>query len=483
MMQRLLTVTTLACACQIGLLFADDNSEGDQGTFSERILTLTDVVLEKHIDPPARQAMILAGVKALYHADKQLVPKGISQEVSELSSREEFASYLDGIRNEFRQLAGREAILTNGMLTAVPGSAFLIDAKISAVQQQVNTNKYVGTGIALAVNRDEKLTQITKVFYDGPAWKAGIKDQDLIVGVNGESTESKNITQVVESLRGEAGSEVTIEVRQPNSEETRTLTVTRGRVFIPTIEGAQQAESGQWEFTIDSAQDIALLRVKNIGPSTLHELRKVAAALGADVRGIILGVRAGGGILHDIVMVADSMLDSGKIGHVRSWESSIEHDARPGDLFQGLPIAVLVARNTSAGNVFLTAALQDNKRATVIGEPTTGETYVAAFVPIPGRSEKLRLPTGIMSRGDGTPLLRSRFARPVALEVAKAGAAATKKQRPAFIVPDHIVHVAPQRHESHEGHVNDPILSNAIEVLREAAAVRGSEAANETTSG
>ena len=86
---------------------------------------------------------------------------------------------------------------------------------------------------------------------------------------------------------------------------------------------------------MESAKDIALIRIKSIGPSTLHELRKVEAKLRSEnIRGIVLDLRFGGGLLHDLVMVADSLLDGGVIGHVRSLDSVKTYEARPGALFR-----------------------------------------------------------------------------------------------------------------------------------------------------
>lgn len=380
MCRKLRCVVVLACLSPGGTLDAKDAPD-EATSFASRILTVTDVVLQNHIDPPARQQMILAGVKALYLADNRLLPKELSGRVSELAGGEEIAEYLDGVREEFDKLKDAEAILTRGMLTALPGASFLIDAKISQIQSQVLNNRYVGTGVALAMNGEEQLTQITKVFYNGPAWKAGAESRVLILEIDGESTKSKELNHVIEALRGEAGSDVEIVVRQPDSEELRKLTMTRGRLFIPSIEGFREESDGQWQYTVDSDRDIALLRIKSIGPSTLHELRQVAVKLrGQDIRGIVIDLRGGGGMLHDVVMVADSLLDGGTIGHVRSWDTSIEHEARPGDLFQGLPIAVLVAKHTGAGTLRMLApnasALLDS-----VGQPSN--TVLGFKPPIP----------------------------------------------------------------------------------------------------
>ncbi len=431
-------------------------------SFATRILAVTDVVLQRHIDPPTRQQMILTGVKALYVADNRQIPGDLSSRVSDLATQVELADFLIGIRDQFLDLKDAEAILTQGMLRAVPGDATLIEAKENSINEQVINNRYVGTGIELKTNREEDLTQIKRVFYNGPAWKAGVSSLDLIIEVDGEPMISRDLAEVVEALRGESGSDVEVVVRQPNSKELRRLKMTRGRVFIPTVEGFREGSDGQWQYTLDSARDIALLRFKRIGPSTMHELRQAAAKFRRqDVHGIVIDLREGGGILHDIVMVADSLIDGGTIGHTRSLDNSIKHEAHSGDVFDGLPMAILVGNRTSAGNVFLAAALQDSHRAIVVGEPTVGESYVSSFVSIPGRDDQLSLATSVMLRADGTPLLSSRFPMLPLVEDAE-----TSRKLPGFIMPDHIVHHLPKRESSHNDQRVDPMLVKAIEVLK-----------------
>lgn len=448
------------------------NSKKDESSsfsLGSRVLTVTEVVMKNHIDPPTRQQMILAGIKALYRADKRLAPKGLSERISALATPEQITDYLEGVRAEFNKLQNLEAILMNGILRALPGRAYLIDANNSKVSEQLAANRYVGTGIALTMSKEEKLPAIHKVFYKGPAWQAGVKRGDLIVEIEGEATASRNLSQVVQQLRGEAGSEVTVVVRQPNSEESRKLTITLGRVFIATVEGYREKSEGEWQYTIDSATDIALIRLRSIGPSTLHELRQVRDKLRREnIGGIILDLRSGGAILHDVVMVADSLLDGGTIGHIRSLDSVKKHEARPGAFFQDLPMAVLVGKHTSPGYVFLIAALQDHKRAIVVGEPTSGQTYVSSIVPVPGRSEKIRMATAVMQRGDGTPLLAT-SSRSLPITNNQVPKTAKRKKRPGFIMPDHVVANGIKEPPSPKQLGMDSMLAKAIEVLRNAA--------------
>jgi carboxyl-terminal processing protease len=428
-----------------------------------RVLTISDVVLERHIDPPARQQMLLAGVKALYRADNQPAQSGLSRRISQLAGEDEIKAYLEDVLRQFDKLASAEAIVTAGMLEAVPGGANLIAAEMNRIDEQLRANRYVGIGIVLAMSKD-KVPQIPKAFYEGPAWKAGVKAGDLILEIDSRPTASKPLQKIIEELRGEEGSELTIVVRQPDSQESRTLTLTRSPVFIPTVEGVREQEDGQWQYTLDAAGDIALLRIKSIGPSTLHELRKLEALLHrAGVRGVILDVRSGGGTLHEIVLVADALLEEGVIGHVRGADKQETFEARPGSLFPGLPLAVLVGRATSSGQVFLTAALQDHGRATVVGEAPQSEIFVRSLVDIPGRGDKLVLPTAYLQRGDGTLLGADSRRAPV--EIASSTEDANERpRRSGALMPDHVVSASAADSDQ------DAVLQKAVEVLKTALA-------------
>ena len=476
MRRKLCCVTVLVLGLSAsGALAASGDSKDAPHESTSFAVAIMDLVLQKHIDPPTRQAMVLAGTKALYRADDRIAPKGLSSRVSELAKPDQIAEYLDTVFAEFEKLPDPQGIWIRGAVQGVPGGVFLIDAQSSKVRQQLAANRYVGTGIGLTMDKKQKRPAISKVFLNGPAWRAGIKVKDVILEIDGKPTVSRGMNQVVEQLRGEAGSDVTVVVRQPDAEESRTLSVTRGRVFIPTVLGHREISEGKWQYTIDSAPEIAVVRINSIGPSTLHELRQVEATLRQkDVRGIVLDLRSGGGILHDVVMVADGLLDGGMIGHVRSLDSVKTYEASPGALFQDLAMVVLVKKFTNADRVFLTAALQDQGRAIVVGEPTSGQTYVNSIVPVPGRDELVRMAVAVMQRGDGTTLLvpRSGSSPSQLLEVAadeRRNLEEVKaRKRPGFIMPDHVVVAAGSEQTVVAGseQAGATMLNKAIEVLR-----------------
>ena len=429
----------------------------------EQILKVTNVILQNHIDPPTRQEMFLAATKALYRSANQVIPKGLSETLSRITDPAVMANHLNRVSAELGNPEDHESIALRGVFDVLPGGGFVVDQKTDRVNQQVLANRYVGIGIVLKTNTEEKRAQLAKVFYKGPAWKAGMKNDDLFLEIDGEDTASKDLNLIVEELRGAAGTDVTVVVRQPDSTETRSLTMTRDRVFIPSIHGYAEKSLGQWDYTIEHTPHIAYLRFNAIGPSTRHELQQIEQQLhDQDLQGIILDVRSGGGILHDVIMVADSLLDGGLIGHVRDLDRTRTYKAEPGALFQDVPMAVLVDHNTNADRVFLTAALQDHERATVIGQPTGGQTYVNSMVSLPGTEQKIRLATAVMQRGDGTTLLLHPNQSISPINPFKR----TKvkgKVSPSSIIPDHIVQPAAGNETQ-----ADPVLAKAIEILQTA---------------
>ena len=468
----------------VALVFAPAATFADApDSFELGVVSVVDSVLEHHIDPPTKQEMILHGVKWVYQHAKKPVPMGLSQRISELSTKQQIVDYLTSLRSEFEDLSEFERIFMAGMFRAVPGGGALIRAEEARVQGQLAANRYVGVGIALGMTEDKR-PEIQKVFYDGPGWKAGVKSEDLILEIDGESTSGKDLRRIVKELRGAEGTTVKLMLKQPD-QESREIEVIRGVTFIPTIEGSRKISEGQWQYTVDSAPDVALLRIRQFGPSTLHELKKIQAKLrDKNIQGLVLDLRSGGGLLHDVVMFADQFMDEGTIGSVKTLDAVTTHEAHAGSLFRDVPVAILIASYSNADRVYLAAALQDHKRAIVIGEPTRGETYVKSQVEMPS-GDKLVLATGLLRRGDGTTLLRPNQDRWVPLPNQFVRSKPTDQPpKPSFIMPDYVVRFPGRNEEQPEvKHGRDPMLSKAIEVLRKSDGKIGSAEQDANVSG
>jgi carboxyl-terminal processing protease len=388
----------------------------------------------------------------------------------------------------------QEALL-DGLLETVSGDCQRLSAKEHKVQEQVQGNRYVGIHIQVRYDPNEKRTIIDALVPGGPADRAGMKKGDRFEQIDGVDTTGMDLRQVVDRLRGEDGTDVLVKVRQPGASEARTLKATRGPLFIPTVAGIRKKTTGEWDFRASGSDPIGYLRIRDISSSTPHELRKAAHILSQEgLRALILDLRGLSATdLHAAVLLADSLLERGRIGQVRTTQGVMTYDATPDALFQGWPLVALVDAGTAAGAEWLAAALQDNHRAILVGnltasgrppkaEPgrTSGTSEILSTVPIGESGQFLRLVTGRLERGDGRPLTAPPARRSPPAPSSPRTPDDSEQGARGGVRPDHFTPVRKagpgvgrQSHSSsmfgHEGEPTDPwsdgSLTKGIEVL------------------
>ncbi len=392
--------------------WGDEQESTDPGhaTTAEKSLQVANLVLAKHIDPPTRQEMILAGVRQLFSTHDVALPTGLAAEISTLTADEELSQFLVKMLQQVQAESKRPTdqpqlddalVLAHGMLGIVPGGASLTNSKEHRVNEQLAENRYVGTGIVLHMNDKKKLPVMAQVFEDGPADKVGALDGDFIEKINGESTFKVSLVEIVQLLRGPAGSTVDVTLRQPGSDDARDYTITRGVVPIKTVIART--------VTVKEAP-IAYLKLDRITGSAVHELRKQQQELiDENTKGVILDFRGlSSGSAHHAVLISDALLDNAPIGHIRSRTGVKPFQASRDMLFADLPMAVLVDQRTVGSAEWLAAALQDNKRAIVVGTRTYGGGYNRGTFPIWDGDIVVSLSTGILERPDGRRLVKPR---------------------------------------------------------------------------
>jgi carboxyl-terminal processing protease len=464
----------------------DPPAQPDLTALAARAEQIVDAVLGHHIEPPAHQQMILDGIRAAYRAAKTTPPADLARRISELNTRDEYASFLSQV---WPRAASKDASLdeafTSGLLANTPGGAHLTSAKEHAVDEQLGANRYVGVHIAIGANDKEKRTAIFEVFEGGPAARAGIKKGDLIEEIDGVDAGGPEVAKVTDRIRGPEGTDVTLRVRQPGSKESRTYRMTRQALPHPTIEGLTKIRPGEWDFRIAGAAMIGYLKFSEIVASTPHELRQIAKRLeAAGIKAVVLDFRhANRSEVHPTVLVADALLDEGIIGRMRTAEGATTYRAEPDALFHGWPMAVLVDQTTRESMEWLAASLQDHKRATIVGAETRGQPYVSSWVAVgDGASWWIQMATGVLERADGRPIGTGTGlsgANPSSRMPAVGG---QTQQARGGVVPEVVVaapeHPRPAAAASSEAHTKaseparapekDRSLEKAVEILRKA---------------
>lgn len=141
--------------------------------FAERMLLLTDLVLDHHVEPPTRQEMILMGARAAYVFRTPLHLIGLGRKVSDLGTRQATIAFLEEVHTDLRDHQDFIESFESGLLSAVPGAARLVDQASLKTQREIAANRYVGIGISLAVGAGPPT--LRSVIYGGPAWSSTLR--------------------------------------------------------------------------------------------------------------------------------------------------------------------------------------------------------------------------------------------------------------------------------------------------------------------
>ncbi len=442
---------------------------------------ITDLVLEQDIDPPARQQMLLHGLKVLLRQGKGKRPLNLAERVSAVTTPEQFAVLLSEVwpsdenQPDADPINNREHNLFSGLLgwrTDNERPDIYLSPWDLKRHEMIAGNRYVGTGIQIRKNDKEKLTQIVVPFPGGPARKAGARPGDLIVEVDGKSMKGMPISKVVECLQGKEGTKVSMTVRQPGEGKTRLLPMVRSVIPFSSIHGYRRTGEESWTYSLDPGSAIGYLAIDTISISTPLELRKIEPLLqDKGIRAVVLDLRfTRGDDLGHAALVADGFIDGGVLWRVRDSRGRVkEYKADRDCVFRNLPMGVLVGEHTGSMAAVVAAALQDRGRAIIVGGMPRTELTVSSLVYLPAERGAVRLRTGRVERIESAmPKKQQRLA-----------AAAHQ------LLPDHEVDLGRkemaavmewrQQQESPEPKADakppsDPQLDKALALLREALA-------------
>ena len=272
------------------------------------------------------------------------------------------------------------------MLTSLdPHSSFLSASDYEDMQTQ--TRGSFG-GLGIEVSQEEGLVKVVSPIDDTPAAQAGVKTGDFITHVNGESLMGLTLDQAVDMMRGPIGSEITVTILREGETEPFDLTMTRDTIKLTVVKTRIEGKS-------------VVLRVSTFNDETYDTLKSeldkaVAEAGGIDkVTGFVLDLRNNpGGLLNQAISVSDAFLDAGEIVSTRGRnpEESERWNAETGDLAQGKPMVVLTNGGSASASEIVAGALQDHRRAIVVGEKTFGKGSVQTVMPVTAESA-IRLTT------------------------------------------------------------------------------------------
>ncbi len=257
-----------------------------------------------------------------------------------------------------------------GMVSVLdPHSAYL--TKEGYKEMQISTTgSFGGLGIEIGV-RDDVLTVISPI-EGTPAFHAGVLPGDRIVRIDGKSTGDMSLEDAVKLLRGPKGTQVVITILRDKQEKPVDMTITRAMIHIESVK-AEMLNPGY-----------GYIKVRNFQVDTADDIRSALEEMGP-LKGLILDLRYNpGGLLDQAVSVSDLFLESGLIVYTdgRRPEEKTEYRARKEGTFEGFPMIVLINGGSASAAEIVSGALQDNKRAIVVGVKSFGKASVQSIRPL-----------------------------------------------------------------------------------------------------
>ena len=261
----------------------------------------------------------------------------------------------------------------NGMLSSLdPHSSYLNDKSFK--EMQVQTKGEFG-GLGIEVTMENGLVKVVSPIDDTPAFKAGIKAGDYISAINDEPVMGVTLSEAVEKMRGAPDTKIKLTVLREGENEPLEMNIVRAIIKIKSVRSKTYG-------------DIAYLRITQFNEQTIDKMKEEweiqKKAIG-DIKGIVLDLRNNpGGLLDQAVAVSDALLDEGEIVSTRGRdpENTKRFMAHGNDLAKNIPIVVLINNGSASASEIVAGALQDHKRAIIMGTKSFGKGSVQTVIPL-----------------------------------------------------------------------------------------------------
>ncbi|MEE9589321.1 MAG: S41 family peptidase [Hyphomicrobiaceae bacterium] len=298
-----------------------------------------------------------------------------------------FGDVLERVRSDYVEKPDDSELIEsaiNGMLSALdPHSAYLNPKHFR--DMQVQTRGEFG-GLGIEVTMENGVVKVVSPIEGTPAERAGIQANDLITHLDDEQIVGMTLEQAVEKMRGPVNTPIKLTIVRKDNEEPLEIKIVRDVIRITPVR--HRADG-----------DVGYLRISTFNEQTHAELKKSVAKLkkeiGGKLKGYVIDLRNNpGGLLDQAIAVTDAFLEKGSIvlTRGRNLSETQRSNARPGDLTDGKKLVVLINGGSASASEIVAGALQDHRRATVIGTRSFGKGSVQTIIPL-GSKGAIRLTT------------------------------------------------------------------------------------------
>jgi carboxyl-terminal processing protease len=302
-----------------------------------------------------------------------------------------FGDIFERIRANYVEDVDEAALIEaaiNGMLTSLdPHSSYLPPDDFD--DMQVQTRGEFG-GLGIEVTQEDGFVRVITPMDDTPAMAAGVEAGDFITHVDGEALLGLTLEQAVDMMRGPVGSEIVITIVREGRDQPFDLTIIRDRIRLTAVRARMEGNT-------------AILRVSTFNdqtyPNLVSGLQDLIEEVGGldNLNGVVLDLRNNpGGLLSQAIRVTDAFLEQGEIVSTRGRDpqDGERYNATPGDLVEGRPLVVLINGGSASASEIVAGALQDHRRAVVVGTNSFGKGSVQSIMPLAGNGA-MRLTTSL----------------------------------------------------------------------------------------
>jgi carboxyl-terminal processing protease len=334
-----------------------------------------------------------------------------------------FGDVLERVRRDYVEPADEKTLIENainGMLSSLDPHSSYMNPKVYK-DMQVQTKGEFG-GLGIEVTMENGVIKVVSPIDDTPAAKAGIQAGDLIFALDGQPVQGLTLQEAVEKMRGKVGTSIKISVRRGSVKDPFDVTLTRDTIKVRSVRFRLEGDVGYIRVTSFTEQSTS---------GVLDAVEKIKKEAGNKLKGYVLDLRNNpGGLLDQSIAMSDAFLDKGEIVSVKARKSEDVQrwNAKPGDVTNGLPIVVLINGGSASASEIVAGALQDHRRAIVLGTRSFGKGSVQTIMQVTGGGA-IRLTTALYFTPSGRSIQKEGIKPDIEVEQAKLE---TIQQRMSF---------------------------------------------------
>ena len=348
-----------------------------------------------------------------------------------------------------------------GMLNALDPHSTYLSPK-SYKDMQVQTRGEFG-GLGIEVTMENGLVKVVAPIDETPAARAGVQAGDLVTHLDGDPVLGLTLSQAVERMRGPIDTEIILTMSRKGVDKPFDITIKRAVIKVQSVRARREG-------------NVAYVRITSFNEQTEPGLKRAMASLmkeiGSQFQGVVLDLRNNpGGLLDQAIAVSDAFLERGEIVSTRgrASEDTQRYNARSGDLAKGRPVIVLINGGSASASEIVAGALQDHRRAILLGTRSFGKGSVQTIIPLPGNGA-LRLTTARYYTPAGRSIQAKGIDPDITVEPARIETVEAGKQRSEADLRNHLATEGEKEKDDakklSEGARKDYQLARALDLLR-----------------